>query len=149
MPSTHHCAVHKSSEWRGVMSSDQPLSVKERIAALQKNAAGNASTSTSGAGIKGEGVGGKKRVSALAGDLSSKLNMNALLSGGAGGKRPSSGNAGHVAVAVADPSRSAQAIMTTAKAKDDEATGIVGEGYLQHPPRAMIPPGRRRRRGAG
>ena len=130
------------------MSSDQPLSVKERIAALQKNAASNAtSTSTSGAGIKGEGVGGRKKVSALAGDLSSKLNMNALLAGGAGGKRPSSGN-NHVAVAVADPSHSAQAIMTTAKAKDDKATGIVGEGYLHHPPRAMIPPGRRRRRGA-
>ena len=135
-------------EWCGVMSSDRPLSVKERIAALQKNAAGNAtsSASTSGAGIKGEGVGGKKKVSALAGDLSSKLNMNALLAGGAGGKRPSSGN-NHVAVAVADPSHSAQAIMTTGKAKDDEATGIVREGYLQHPPRAMIPPGRRRKRG--
>ena len=133
------------------MSSDRPLSVKERIAALQKNAAGNASASTSGAGIKGEGVGGKKKVSALAGDLSSKLDMNALLAGGVGGKRLSSGNNNHVAVAVADPSHSAhsaQAIMTNAKAKDDEATGIVREGYLQHPPRAMIPPGRRRRRGA-
>jgi 3'-phosphoadenosine 5'-phosphosulfate sulfotransferase len=122
------------------MSSDRPLSVAERIAALQKNAAGNASTSTSGAGIKGEGVGGKKKVSALAGDLSSKLDMNALLAGGAGGKRPSSSN-NH----VTDPSYSAQ-LVTTAKAKVDEA--IVKEGYLQHPPRAMIPPGRRRRRGA-
>ena len=129
------------------MSSDRPLSVKERIAALQKNAAGNASASTSGAGIKGEGVGGKKKVSALAGYLSSKLDMNALLAGGVGGKRLSSGNNNHVAVAVADPSHSAQAIMTNAKAKDDEATGIVRED-LQHPPRAMIPPGRRRRRGA-
>mmetsp|Transcript_16129 Transcript_16129/g.26863 ORF Transcript_16129/g.26863 Transcript_16129/m.26863 type:complete len:127 (-) Transcript_16129:1006-1386(-) len=125
------------------MSSDRPLSVAERIAALQKQGASKGDGGCIGGG------GGKKKVSALAGDLSSKLNMNALLAGGAvgisrGGNRPSSANNNNVA--VADPSHPTQAMTT--KAKDDGATCMGWKGDLHHPPRAMIPPGRRRRRGA-
>lgn len=139
------------------MSSDQPLSVAERIAALQKNAGSNnnSSTTSSSSSLAGGGVqvGGKKKVSALAGDLSSKLNMNALLAGGAprgggigGSNRPSSSV--NDVEAVADPSRSAaaaaQTIMTNIAKNDNE---ITKGGEMPHPPRAMIPPGRRRRRG--
>jgi hypothetical protein len=102
-------------------------------------------------------VGGKKKVSALAGDLSSRLNMNALLAGGpvkgggggSGGAaiprgRGPSSSAGPGA-AAADPSRPT-ASSVTAGAKGDD--GLVKSGEMHHPPRAMIPLGRRRRRGA-
>lgn len=134
------------------MPSDRPLSVAERIAALQKSAS-NDNPSTSSSSL----AGGKKKVSALAGDLSTKLNMNALLAGGSvggggiggvprggGGNRPSSSTNHHVEAAAADPSRSKIPTMST-KPNDDKE--ITKEGEMCHPPRAMIPPGRRRRRG--
>ena len=134
------------------MSSDRPLSVAERIAALQKSAS-NDNSSTSYSSLAGQGVqqvgGGKKKVSALAGDLSAKLNMNALLAGGAvggggiGGNRPLSSANHHVEATTADPSRSKTPTMSTKPNDDKERTK---EGGMCHPPRAMIPPGRRRRR---
>lgn len=93
--------------------------------------------------------GGKKKVSALAGDLSTKLNMNALLAGGSVkgvgiGGAPPSGGGNHVK-AAADPSRSTTAPTMSTKPNDDNE--ITERGKMCHPPRAMIPPGRRRRRG--
>ena len=134
------------------MSSDRPLSVVERIAALQKNASNN-NSSTSSSSLAGKGVvgGGKKKVSALAGDLSTKLNMNALLAGGSvggggvGGAPRSGGGNHHVLKATADPSRSTTAPTMSTKPNDDNE--ITKRGEMCHPPRAMIPPGRRRRRG--
>ena len=143
------------------MSSDRPLSVAERIAALQKSASNNnSSTSSSSPNPTGEGIqvgGGKKKVSALAGDLSTKLNVNALLGGGSvggvgiggvprggSGNRPSS-SANHHVEPTADPSRSTTQTMSTKPNDDNE---ITKRGELCHPPRAMIPPGRRRRRGS-
>ena len=121
------------------MSSDRPLSVAERIAALQKSASNN-NSSTSSSSPAGEGVhvqqvgGGKKKVSALAGDLSAKLNMNALLVGGSMG----GGGVGAKHRQVKAPT------MPTKPNGDNE---ITKRGGMCHPPRAMIPPGRRRRRG--
>ena len=133
------------------MSSDRPLSVAERIAALHKSASNDNSSTSSSSG------GGRKKVSALAGDLSTKLNMNALLAGGSvggggiggvprrsGGNRPLSSANHHVEATTADPSRSTTPTMST-KLNDDKE--ITKEGRMCHPPRAMIPPGRRRRRG--
>ena len=135
------------------MPSDRPLSVAERIAALQKNASNN-NSSTSSSSLAGQGVhqvgGGKKKVSALAGSLSTKLNMNALLAGGSvggggvGGAPRSGGGNHHVLKATADPSRSTTPTMSTKPNDDNE---ITKRGEMCHPPRAMIPPGRRRRRG--
>ena len=126
------------------MSSDRPLSVAERIAALHKSASNDNSSTSSSSG------GGRKKVSALAGDLSTKLNMNALLAGstvgggGIGGNRPLSSANHQVEATTADPSRSKTPTMSTKPNDDKESTK---EGGMCHPPRAMIPPGRRRRRG--
>ena len=120
-------------------SDDRPLSVAERIAALQKSASNN-NSSTSSSSPAGEGVhvqqvgGGKKKVSALAGDLSAKLNMNALLVGGSMG----GGGVGAKHRQVKAPT------MPTRPNGDNE---ITKRGGMCHPPRAMIPPGRRKRRG--
>mmetsp|Transcript_7106 Transcript_7106/g.15520 ORF Transcript_7106/g.15520 Transcript_7106/m.15520 type:complete len:141 (-) Transcript_7106:2121-2543(-) len=134
---------------------DRPMSVAERIAALQKKSAnpsacgsdekqtsrigrGDAESGASGS----HGGDGKKRVSSLAGDLSAKLNMNALLgapprtSRGGGGGGPAASNS-----ATASNATASAALSTVAQ------NGFDDGAKFQHVPRALIPPGRRKRRG--
>ena len=111
------------------------MSVAERIAKLQKANGSNDAGDTNQPGVV-KGASGAK-VSALSNDLSSKLNMKAMIGGPPPARQKSGGVSGPPDTTIV------RAAMHTCSHVE---TGSAEDGKLKHIPRTIMPPGSRRRR---